>query len=96
MKRMKGQNHAEQRVLHLMLKREYFEKIVDGKKPYEFLDLTDYWKSRLEGQAYDVILFRCGSLPDAPEMLVEFLGCEKWSQSYALKLGKIIELKRWP
>ena len=42
------------------------------------------------------ILFRCGSLPDAPEMLVEYLGCENWSHSYAIKLGKIIELKRWP
>ena len=29
-------------------------------------------------------------------MLIEFLGCEKWSHSYAIKLGKIIELKRWP
>lgn len=79
-----------------MLKHEYFAKIVEGKKPYEFLDLTNYWKSRLEGREYDAILFRSGSLPDAPEMLVEYLGCEKWSHSYAIKLGKIIELKRWP
>ena len=49
-----------------------------------------------EGREYDAILFRCGSLPDAPEMLVEYLGCERWSHCYAIKLGKIIELKRWP
>lgn len=94
--RMKTQQHAEQRVLHLTLKHEYFAKIVEGKKPYEFRDLTDYWKSRLEGREYDAMLFRNGYHEDAPEMLVEFLGCEKWSHSYAIKLGRIIELKRWP
>ena len=46
MKRIKAQNHGEQRVLQLMLKHEYFAKILEGKKSYEFLDLTNYWKSR--------------------------------------------------
>ena len=49
MKRMKAQNHGEQRVLHLMLKHEYFAKILEGKKSYEFLDLTNYCKSNSKG-----------------------------------------------
>ena len=32
--------HAEQRVLRLTLHREHFAKIIEGKKPYEFRDLT--------------------------------------------------------
>lgn len=93
---MKAQKNPDQQILRLMLDREHFAKIVEGKKPYEFRGLTDYWKSRLEGREYDAILFRNGYLPEAPEMLIEFLGCEKWSHSYAIKLGRIVELKRWP
>lgn len=95
MKKIQEPDHRDQRVLHLMLKHEHFAKVLEGKKSYEFLDLSDYWKSRLEGRDYDLILFRCGPLPDAPEMLVEFAGCEKWSHSYAIKLGRVVELKRW-
>ena len=32
--------HGEQRVLRLTLHREHFAKIIEGKKPYEFRDLT--------------------------------------------------------
>lgn len=93
---MKVQRSTDQKILRLMLDHEHFGKIIEGKKSYDFRDLTDYWKSRLEGREYDAILFRNGYLPDAPEMLIQFLGCEKWSHSYAIKLGDIIELKRWP
>jgi hypothetical protein len=92
MKKTQEPDHQDQRVLHLMLKHEHFAKVLEGRKSYEFLDLSDYWKSGLEGRDYDLILFRCGPLPAAPEMLVEFAGCEMWSHSYAIKLGRIVEL----
>jgi hypothetical protein len=73
---MTAQRSTDQKILRLMLDHEHFGKIVEGKKPYDSRDLTDYWKSRLEGRKYDAILFRNGYLPDAPEMLIQFLGCE--------------------
>lgn len=79
--RMKTQQHAEQRVLHLTLKHEYFAKIVEGKKPYEFRDLTDYWKSRLEGREYDAMLFRNGYHEDPQKC---------WSNSWDAKSGVIL------
>lgn len=88
---MKAQKPGDQRVLSLNLHRKYFDQIIAGEKPYEFRDRTDYWKTRLEGREYDVIRFRNGYLPNAPEMLVEFLGCAKRRICYAIKLGKILK-----
>lgn len=84
------------RILSLNLHRRFFEAIVNGDKRYEYRDRSDYWKTRLEGRDYDVINFRNGYLADAPEMQVEFLGCEMRKLEYAIKLGKILSLKRWP
>lgn len=87
---------CEVRALSLNLHREFFAAIVSGEKVYEYRERTDYWKTRLEGRAYDVINFRNGYLTDAPEMQVEYLGCEKRKGEYRIKLGKILSLKRWP
>jgi hypothetical protein len=50
---------------------------------------------RLEGREYDVIRFRNGYGPDVPEMDVEWKGVEKQPDCYAIRLGKILSLKRW-
>ena len=93
---MKPALGSQIRILPLTLHREYFGQIASGIKKYEFRDLTPYWKARLEGRKYDVIRFRNGYHRDAPEMLVEFLGCEKQGSCYAIKLGKILKIERWP
>ena len=89
----------ERRILHLNLVRKYFDAIANGTKPEEYRDRTDYWKTRLEGQVYDIVRFRNGYRPDAPEMDVEFRGVKKVTREgtpqYAIQLGKIISLKRW-
>jgi hypothetical protein len=54
------------RTLYLNLKREYFDAIAAGRKRAEYRDRTVFWKKRLEGRAYDVILFRNGYATKGP------------------------------
>ena len=82
-------------ILYLTLEREWFDDIVRGVKNEEYRGLKDYWKTRLEGRTYDVVRFRNGYAADAPEMDVEFLGVDKRHDCYAIRLGKILSLKRW-
>jgi hypothetical protein len=86
---------VHQSILHLTLEREWFDDIVKGIKHEEYRDLKDYWKSRLEGRKYDIVRFRNGYATDAPEMDIEFLGVDKRRSCYAIRLGKILSLKRW-
>ena len=87
---------GEQKILHLTLHREYFAEIVAGTKTREYRDRSDYWKTRLEGRSYDIVRFRNGYGAKVPEMDVEFLGVEKRRDYYAIRLGKILRLERWP
>jgi ASC-1-like (ASCH) protein len=85
--------------LHLNLRREYFAEIVAGTKRIEYREQTPYWRRRLEHRQYDVIQFRNGYATKAPEMQVEFRGVRKvrkWGRRYyAIRLGRILKLKRW-
>jgi hypothetical protein len=91
---------SKKRILHLTLHRCYFAKIVQGSKRTEYRPQSSYWKARLEGRRYDLILFRNGYNRDAPEMLVEFRGLRRYGKGrraeYAIRLGRILRLKRWP
>lgn len=86
-------------ILHLNLHREHFAKIVAGTKRIEYRSQTPHWRSRLEGKTYDAIQFRNGYAPNVPEMLVEFLGVRRYGKGrtayYAIRLGRILKLKRW-
>lgn len=88
---------AEQRILHLTLHREFFERIAEGSKKEEYRDRTDYWKTRLEGRDYDIIRFRNGYAANAPEMDVEWMGLNtRRKDCYAIRLGKILRTNNWP
>jgi ASC-1-like (ASCH) protein len=86
-------------VLHLNLHREFFAQIAAGTKRIEYRRRTAYWRRRLEGRQYDVIQFRNGYATRAPEMQVEFLcvrRIRKWGKPvYAIRLGRILKIKRW-
>lgn len=82
-------------ILHLTLEREWFDDIARGEKNEEYRELKDYWKTRLEGRMYDIVRFRNGYATDAPVMDVEFLGVEKRQDCYAIRLGKVLSVKRW-
>ena len=87
------------RILHLNLHREFFAQIVARTKRTEYRQRTAYWKTRLENRKYEVIQFRNGYAKDAPEMLVEWRvvrRIRKWGKpQYAIRLGRILKIKRW-
>ena len=89
------------RVLHLTLKKKWFDMIASGEKKEEYRELKPYWHKRLMGRTYDVIKFRNGYSRNAPEItvglkeIVSGFGITEWGapeqQSvYILKLGKVI------
>lgn len=90
---------AQSDTLHLTLHREFFARIAAGTKRTEFRDRTKYWKTRLEGRRYDRIRFRNGYARNAPVMDVEFRGLRiegtARSGRYAIRLGKILDIRRW-
>jgi hypothetical protein len=51
---------ANASLLHLNLRRTYFDQIAQGGKKTEYRDRSAYWAKRLEGRAYDLIVFRNG------------------------------------
>lgn len=91
---------SSKRILQLTLMREYFDAIATGRKTEEYRERKDYWATRLEGRNYDTVLFRNGYGPKVPEMEVEFKGVKKITSKgnalYAIQLGKILSIKRWP
>ena len=83
-------------ILHLTLKKQWFEKILHGQKNQEYRALTHYWQARLmhpDGtmKQYDYVRFRNGYARNAPTMDVDFIvtqigypnreWCEKGSAS---------------
>jgi hypothetical protein len=88
------------KVLHLNLHRKFFAAIAARMKRVEYRERTPYWRQRLENRDYEFIQFRNGYATAAPEMLVEFRGVKKirkWGKPYyAIALGGILKIKRWP
>ena len=63
------------KILHLTLKKEWFDLILSGKKPIEYREYTKYWIARLmrEGKPrtdFDVIHCRNGYSGNSPAMRV--------------------------
>jgi len=90
----------EQSILHLTLKKQWFDLILSGEKREEYREIKDYWTKRLVGKKFDVIRFKNGYSKDARVMDVELLnkrvgyGSKKWGAEsgkkyYVLMLGKV-------
>lgn len=88
-------------ILHLTLKKKWFDMIASGEKKEEYREIKPYWNKRLN-KTYTHILFRNGYAKDAPRILVELrfivtsLGIVEWGapedqQVYILKLGDIMD-----
>jgi hypothetical protein len=86
-------------ILHLNLHREFFGAIATRRKRIEYRMQSPYWRKRLEGRKYEMILFRNGYAKNAPEMLVQFCGLRRYGRGrdayYAIRLGRILQIKRW-
>lgn len=96
----------KKKVLFLTLHKEWFNQIAAGVKTTEYRELKDYWVERLCGsegigsfKKYDEVHFRNGYAKNAPFMRVEFKGTaiekdtEYGDRYFAIKLGKVLELK---
>ena len=81
------------KILHLTLKRQYFDEIVAGTKREEYREIKPYWTKRLEGKNFNEILFKNGYSKNAPLMRVEWLGMAKGTTHYIIKLGRILEVR---
>ena len=59
------------RILHLTLKRKWFDLIASGKKTIEYREYKPYWEKRLVGKNYQEVHFRNGYAKNAPFMRVK-------------------------
>lgn len=89
------------RILHLTLKKQWFDMIADGEKREEYREMKPYWHKRLVGKQYDAVRFRNGYAPTSPTVTVELrevlieLCIIKWGapegkKVYILRLGNIL------
>jgi len=85
------------KILHLTIKKKWFDLIKSGKKKIEYREKKPYWNKRLEGKSFDFIIFRNGYNKDSPWLKVEWKGLEigefEGKKCFAIKLGKVEELK---
>lgn len=90
---------SSKKILHLTLKKQWFDAIVAGEKTTEYRTIKPYWTKRLEDKKYDLIYFKNGYGSDVPFMAVECLGVEKeiyhGEEKYAIKLGKVLKVENY-
>ena len=98
------------KILHLTLKKIWFDLIASGQKKNEYREYKDYWKTRLmeshmEFKQYDEIHFRNGYGNDKPFMRVECLSIGYINgskinyllnnvQYFDIRLGKVLEVRQ--
>ena len=99
------------KILHLTLKKKWFDLIASGKKKVEYRLITPYWKRRLFEDvfkpisrmripiSFDEIYFRNGYNNLNPFMRVEWKSIDiDWFEGrrcYAIQLGKVLEIRNW-
>lgn len=97
------------KVLHLTLKKQWFDDILAEVKLEEYREIKPYWIKRLHFDIwdvcpFDVIRFKNGYSSNCPEMDIELkgikigqgntnLGAPVNQDVYILKLGKILSTK---
>jgi hypothetical protein len=91
------------RVLHLTLKKKWFDMIASGEKKQEYREIKPYWITRLanpEVPEFDYVLFTNGYRKDSPKLLVECVeiaigngkkewGAESDKEYFVIVLGDI-------
>lgn len=80
----------KERILHLTLKKKWFNLIASGKKKVEYREIKSYWITRLTKsyqeldwnlqqfipREFDFIIFRNGYQKNAPTLKVEWKGLD--------------------
>ena len=78
-------------ILHLTLKKHWFDLMLSGEKKQEFRKPSEWIRTRLVGKDYDLIKFVNGYGSDKPYFVCECLG-------YELSVGYkklLFSLRRW-
>ncbi len=92
---------TELSVLHLTLKKRWFEMVASREKREEYREIKPYWTVRLVNKKYDAVQFTNGYSKNAPRVMFALkdilsgLGVPEWGapltkQVYILRLGDII------
>lgn len=92
----------KKRILHLTLKKVYFDLTATGVKKTEYRDITPYWTSRFHNpngsmKRFDEVWSRNGYHEDSPFLRVVWLDLNiahwdnKWA--YAISLGDLLEVR---
>ena len=96
------------KVLHLTLKKKWYDMIASGEKTEEYREIKPYWTTRLKDflvkKPFDYIIFKNGYSKDASSMKVELkkidFGTSKsnWADKeekcYVLYLGYVLNNNR--
>ena len=88
-------------ILHLTLKKKWFDMILAGIKIEEYREIKPYWRKRLLGKKFYAIHFRNGYGKSAPcftiklTRLYKSLGIVEWGapagkEVFILRLGEIL------
>ena len=82
--------------LHLILFKEWFYQILEGKKKIEYREIKPYWTKRLFNKdktqkKFDEIIFTNGYGLHRPRLHIEHLGTRKNDSKYEILLGKILK-----
>ena len=91
------------KILHLTLKRFWFDRIAMRLKYSEYREIKPYWNKRLFKNGlpieFDEVHFRNGYKKNNPFMRIGWVGIRheliKGKNVYAILLGKILEIKNW-
>ena len=59
------------KILHLTLKKKWFDMIASGEKNEEYREIKYYWDVRLLNRDYDAVSFRNGYGKKSPKMIIE-------------------------
>lgn len=88
------------KILHLTLKKRWFDLIELGIKKEEYRSIKKYWTTRFDGKGYTHINFKNGYNKNSPSCLVELksirigIGNRDWGAPdehvYILELGEIL------
>jgi len=89
------------KILHLTLKKKWFDMIRSGIKKEEYREIKPYWRKRLLFKEFDAIHFRNGYGKSMPCFTIKLtglcrsLGIVEWGapegkEVFILKLGDII------
>jgi len=61
------------KILHLTLKKKWFDMISSGVKKEEYREIKPYWCKRLN-KKFDAVQFRNGYSKDAPFFIIQLIG----------------------